>query len=282
MYQQYRPTREGMPVVVKNLLIINFLMFLITIVLRNKFNIDLEDILGLHNITSSKFNPIQLITHMFMHATHYPNSNEIYFWHIAFNMFGLWMFGSFIERFIGSKRFLILYFAAGLGAAFIQLGVNGYEIAHFQSLIDAYTSSPSINTFNDIDWNGLVSKESYESLFAEHQKEVINPGIINKVTDFLNTRLTAVTNGSMVGASGAIYGIMVAFATLFPNTLLYLYFAIPVKAKWAITGLIAFDLIGGLSSNPGDNVAHFAHLGGALVGFLMVRYWNKNNRKTLF
>lgn len=273
MYEQYRPTQQGMPVVVKNLLIINILFFIGTYVLYEKFGIDLTRLLGLHYFTSSYFYPHQLITHMFMHGS---------LMHIAFNMFSIWMFGSLLEKLWGPKRFIIFYFAAGLGAAALQLGVNGYEIEHLKSLAEAYAASPSIATFDAIDWTRYLQSGAYEQLFAGHQSDVISPNLIANVKSLFNEIIQGKRDGVMIGASGAGYGILVGFATLFPNTLLYLYFAIPVKAKWAVAGLIAFDLFGGLSGSPGDNVAHFAHLGGALVGFLMIKYWNKNNRRSLF
>ena len=273
MYQQYRPTQQGMPVVVKNILIINVLFYLGTIVLGDKFHINLYDLLGLHYFTSDLFYPHQLITHMFMHGS---------FMHIAFNLFSIWMFGSLLEQLWGPKRFLIFYFATGLGAAAMQLGIDSYQIEHIRALADAYAAAPSSATFDVIEWSNYLRSGGYESLLNAHQSEVINPSTIANVKGLFSDVINAKEDGVMVGASGAGYGILVGFATLFPNTLLYLYFAIPVKAKWAVAGLIAIDLFGGLSNSPTDNIAHFAHLGGALVGFLMIKYWNRNNRRSLF
>lgn len=273
MYQQYRPGQDGMPIVVKNLLIINALFFLGTFILGDKFGIDMYQIFGLHYFTSEYFYPHQIITHMFMHGG---------FWHIALNMFMIWMFGSLLERLWGPKRFLFLYISAGLGAAFLQLTINGIEIEHIKSLAEAYANMPSEVTFSALDWEKYLNTVSYQRILEAHQTDVINPNVTEDVKSLFSQLITEKENGVMVGASGAGNGVIVAFATLFPNTLLYLYFAIPIKAKYAVAGFILLDLFSGISNQPGDNIAHFAHLGGALVGFLMVKYWNRNNRRSLF
>ncbi|MEC8538047.1 MAG: rhomboid family intramembrane serine protease [Bacteroidota bacterium] len=216
-----------LPPVVKNLLIINVLLFIATGVLSAPpFNIDLTNILGLHYWESDLFKPWQIVTYMFMHGN-IP--------HILFNMFAVWMFGSHIENRWGSKRFLNYYLLTGLGAAFLH-----YLIFHFYTL----------------------------------------PGIPSQV--YSNTYpLTAyeyfLQNSVVVGASGSLFGILLAFGVLFPNTLLYLYFAIPIKAKYFVIGYGLIELFSGISNNPGDNVAHFAHLGGMLFGLLIFGYWKLKN-----
>lgn len=216
-----------LPPVVKNLLIINVLLFIATGVLNAPpFNIDLTNILGLHYWESDLFKPWQIVTYMFMHGN-IP--------HILFNMFAVWMFGSHIENRWGSKRFLNYYLLTGFGAAFLH-----YLIFHFYTL----------------------------------------PGIPSQV--YSNTYpLTAyeyfLQNSVVVGASGSLFGILLAFGVLFPNTLLYLYFAIPIKAKYFVIGYGLIELFSGISNNPGDNVAHFAHLGGMLFGLLIFGYWKLKN-----
>jgi membrane associated rhomboid family serine protease len=224
----YRPTSfSQLPEIVKNLLIINGLLFLGTISLEN-YGIDLTQMLALHQFQSPDFRPHQLVTHMFMHAN---------FTHLFFNMFALWMFGKTLENVWGGKRFLIYYMFTGLGAAALHLGVSQYEIL---------------------------------SLQAQH-----NSSDLNMILEMrkLNLLITTPT----VGASGAVFGILLAFGMLFPNTLLYIYFAIPIKAKYFVMLYGALELFLGLSNNPADNVAHFAHLGGMLFGFLLLKYWQKNN-----
>ena len=216
-----------LPPVVKNLLIINVLLFIATGVLSAPpFNIDLTNILGLHYWESDLFKPWQIVTYMFMHGN-IP--------HILFNMFAVWMFGSHIENRWGSKRFLNYYLLTGFGAAFLH-----YLIFHFYTL----------------------------------------PGIPSQV--YSNTYpLTAyeyfLQNSVVVGASGSLFGILLAFGVLFPNTLLYLYFAIPIKAKYFVIGYGLIELFSGISNNPGDNVAHFAHLGGMLFGLIIFGYWKLKN-----
>ena len=224
----YRPTSfSQLPEIVKNLLIINGLLFLGTISLEN-YGIDLTQMLALHQFQSPDFRPHQLVTHMFMHAN---------FTHLFFNMFALWMFGKTLENVWGGKRFLIYYMFTGLGAAALHLGVSQYEILSLQ----AQPNSSDLN------------------MILEMRK--------------LNLLITTPT----VGASGAVFGILLAFGMLFPNTLLYIYFAIPIKAKYFVMVYGALELYSGLSNNPADNVAHFAHLGGMLFGFLLLKYWQKNN-----
>jgi membrane associated rhomboid family serine protease len=191
--------------VVKNLIILNIIAFAAQKIITH---IDITGLGSLHHYNSTAFRPYQLVTHMFLH-------DPFGFGHILFNMFGLFVFGSMLERFWGSKRFLFFYLTCGIGAGFAQLFFGGYGMA--------------------------------------------------------------------MGASGAIMGLMAAFAYLFPNTeLMLMLIPFPVKAKYVIPVFILIDLFGGLYTIPGDNVAHFAHLGGAVVGFLIVLYWNKTNKKTFY
>ena len=221
---QYSPTGFSfLPLVVKNLLIINGIMFLADIVLV-RFGIDLSGILGLHFFMASDFHPYQLLTYMFMHGN---------FAHLFFNMFALWMFGNTLENIWGPKRFLFFYILCGLGAGLLQEGVQYIE---------------------------YVTKLS--------QYQTVNMGgSILPMSEYLNYMTT-------VGASGAIYGLLLAFGMMFPNSLIYLYFAIPIKAKWFVIGYAAIELLSGIFSS-GDQVAHFAHLGGMLVGLVILLIWKK-------
>ncbi|MEC9209155.1 MAG: rhomboid family intramembrane serine protease [Bacteroidota bacterium] len=240
----YSPTSfSQLPEVVKNLLIINGLLFLATISL-DSYGIDLRQILGLHQFQSPDFMPHQLVSHFFMHAN---------FTHLFFNMFALWMFGKILENVWGGKRFLIYYMFTGLGAAALHLGISQYEILNLQSQL-----TPS---------NLNILLENGKSILEGNQN------YSNQTMGKLNLLINTPT----VGASGAVFGILLAFGMLFPNTLLYIYFAIPVKAKYFVIVYGALELYLGLSNNPADNVAHFAHLGGMLFGFLLLKYWQKNN-----
>ena len=240
----YRPSSfRHLPEVVKNLLIINGLFFLATITL-DSMGFDMYLFFGLHQFQSPDFMPHQLITHLFM------NGN---FTHLFFNMFALWMFGKVLENVWGGKKFLIYYMITGLGAAAIHLGVSQYEIMSLQAQI----SSNDLNTILNEGGNILAGGQNYT-----------NP-IMGKLNLLIHT--------PTVGASGAVFGVLLAFGMLFPNALLYIYLAIPIKAKYFVILYGLLELYAGISNNPADNVAHFAHLGGMIFGFLLIKYWRKNS-----
>ena len=214
-----------MPKVTKNILIINILFFFGTIVARN-YNIDLIDLLGLHFFLAKDFNPIQLISYMFLHAG---------FSHIFFNMFAVWMFGRILEQVWGAKRFLIYYLVCGIGAGVIQ---------------------------------ELVQLIQYEFVLSNYENVNIGHAII-PMKEYLNLMTT-------VGASGAVYGILLAFGMLFPNQPLFIFpLPMPIKAKYFVIGYAVIELYLGLANTQGDNVAHFAHLGGMIFGFILIKYWRK-------
>lgn len=235
----------GTPPVVKNLIIINALMLLGYYAFSGSINLNWT--LGLFHWTSDQFEPYQLITHMFMHGG---------FAHLFFNMFALWMFGRVLENVWGPKRFFIYYFATGLGAAFLHLMVNYIQI---QSIISQMPQE-QVNTVMEKGFSALQSNQNFT-----------NPDM---------AKLNLSMNIPTVGASGAVFGILLAFGMLFPNTQLLLLFPpIPIKAKYFVMGYGAIELILGISQ-PGSNVAHFAHIGGMLFGFILIKYWN--SRKSSF
>jgi len=243
--QNFRPSINTIPPVVKNLIIINVLMWLATIILRMQ-GIDLTSILGLHYIESPEFRPYQLVSHMFMHDSSGPM-------HLIFNMFALWMFGRVLESVWGPKRFFIYYFVTGLGAAALHTFVNYVEFQYYASKIDP---------------------EAVQAVFSKGAE------ILQQGQNWVGSagKLNIILNTPTVGASGAVFGILLGFGMLFPNTQLMLLFPpIPIKAKYFVMGYGAIELFSGIA-NTGDNIAHFAHLGGMLFGFFMIRYWNKNTR----
>ncbi len=232
---EFRPGRfEVLPIVIKNLLIINGLVLFLQFTFEQRNSYWVEDLFALHDIRSIYFKPHQLITHMFMHGD---------FLHLLFNMFVLWMFGSTLENVWGSKRFLGFYLICGLGAAALHLLTLYYDLTPWVESIP----------FRPV--------PDQEFLINSHDSPL---------------------NGITVGASGAVYGCLTAFGYLFPNSMIYLYAIVPIKAKWAVIGLIGIELWLGIRNSAGDNVAHWAHLGGALVGFLIVYYWNKTNRRRFY
>lgn len=244
--QQFRPGGFTMlPLVVKNLLIINGLFFLGTVALGSAANIDLVKYLGLHYPGSHNFGVWQFVTYMFMHGT---------IWHIAFNMFALWMFGNVLENVWGPKRFLNYYLVTGIGAAVTHLIVTYIRI----SAILPEMVPGSIE---------LVYNEGYS---------VLQRGM--NYQDPLMAKLNVLLNTPTVGASGAVFGILLAFGMMFPNSLIYLYFAIPIKAKYFVMIYGALELYSGIANSAGDNVAHFAHLGGMIFGYFMIVYWKKKGK----
>ncbi len=267
----YRPGNpQSMPPVVKNIIIINVLIVLLQFAL-GKSGINLADYLGLHYWASPLFRWWQPLTHMFMHGDPYDVQQTLM--HIGFNMFALWMFGRILENMWGPKRFLIFYIVCGLGAAVCHMGVLTFEYTRFYNDFLHYQAHPGYSEFlifmrhHGLDINPVYLKE-----WAQFPS---SPDAIRQSVDFLNTHYTGMINEATVGASGAVFGVLFAFAYLFPNTELLLIFPpIPVKAKWVVTVYALIELFSGIQNSAGDNVAHFAHLGGMLFAFLLLRIWN--------
>ncbi len=228
-----------LPPVTKNLIIINFAIWLLMMIIPS-LGEKLTHYCALHFWGASDFNPAQLFTYMFMHDVRG-------FAHILFNMFTLFMFGITLERVIGSGRFLFYYLSCGIGAALVQ------EVVWQLTWVDILA--------------GWINS-SYGSGIAEARDLILQAHAMGQPIPVLNSLLT-------VGASGAIYGVLLAFGMLFPNRELYLMFIpMPIKAKWMVIGYGAIELLIGLSG-ASDGVAHFAHLGGMIFGFFMIWYWKK-------
>ena len=234
---------------VKQLLILNVLFFIGTEMVGEQA----YDYLSLFFFENAKFQYWQPLTHMFMHGG---------IMHIAFNMFALYSFGSALEHFWGGKKFLFFYISCGLGAALLHTGVNYFMFHHgLNALIEA--------GFNQTEIYSLLNNGQMDSRWVD---TLGNSGLSN---------FTGAFASPAVGASGAIYGLLVAFAFMVPNAELALIFIpIPIKAKYFVPGLLVIDLILGVSGESifggASGIAHFAHIGGALVGFLMMWYWKKN------
>jgi len=223
---------QSIPPVIKNLVIINVLVWLAELTFGDPF----VSALSLHYYKSPDFGIWQLVTYMFMHS---PDM----FFHILFNMFALWMFGSTLENLWGSKRFLLFYLICGIGAGLMQMGASAVEM---NLLMDKF-----------------AQQRITEADYINHGREIFN--------------------GIALGASGAVMGVMVGFGYTFPNTpLIIIPIPIPIKAKYVIIGYVLIDLFGGINPSSGDSVAHFAHIGGALIGLILVMTMNKMNRKTFY
>jgi membrane associated rhomboid family serine protease len=279
--QEFRPGRfEILPPIVKNLIIINVLMAFLQFVLV-KFNIVLTDYFGLHYWKSPLYRPWQLLTHMFMHGS--PFDVNLTISHLFFNMLGLWMFGSVLENIWGASRFLLFYLICGFGAAACHLAVLGYEFNSFALAFHNYQQTAALDTYlKFIQEQGLTKYTAFNELKAFWVSNPACSNCVNHSVDLVNEYYRQNINEVTVGASGAIFGVLFAFGYLFPNTLLYVYFLVPVKAKYLVAALALFDLFSGIRNSAGDNVAHFAHLGGMVVAFIFLKVWNKKNRKTFF
>jgi membrane associated rhomboid family serine protease len=215
-----------LPPVIKNLLIINGLAFMATLVF-GQMGFDIIRQFGMYIPQSQQFAPYQLVTHLFLHA----NMS-----HIFFNMFALWMFGNALENQWGSQRFLIFYLVTGLGAAMCHLGVNVYEYYHHMALYEMTGSEASLQSLRMLEWVPTV------------------------------------------GASGAVFGVLLGFGMTYPNQKIYLYFLMPIKAKYFVLGYGLMELWSGFAQ-ASSNIAHFAHVGGMLFGFLLIRYWKSTQRR---
>ena len=253
---------SSIPPVVKNLLAINIILLVATNVLPiyfRKWNIDLDltDFLGMHYWAASKFNPIQLITYMFMHGS---------FSHLFFNMFALFMFGSTLENFWGSKRFLIYYLVTGIGAGIIQ---QVFWTIEYQSVITALNEGIRANSGEGL----MPYSQTLERYFKISNLKYFSAiEIIELKKMFLNLPIT-------VGASGSVFGLLLAFGWLFPDIkLMIIFFPVPIKARTFVIIYGIAELFLGVSNFSGDNIAHFAHLGGMLFGILLILYWKKKNK----
>lgn len=225
--------------VVKNIIIINVLMYLACAVIPG-----LQELSAGYYYQSPNFRPWQIITHMFTHAP--LRSGNIM--HIFFNMYALFLFGSAIERTMGAKRFLIYYLVCGLGAFFLHELINHFEI---QRLIASMSPEQVRMVFEDQMELGLKYPEDMVQLYYA-------------------------VNTSVVGASGCVFGVLLAFGMFFPNTELMLLFPpIPIKAKWLVIIYGALELFLALQNSPGDNVAHYAHVGGMIFGYILIKIWQK-------
>jgi len=229
----------GMPPVMLNLIIINALLLLITMMFSDKVN--LYRILGLFYVSSPDFKTWQFVSYMFMHGG---------FYHLLFNMFALWMFGSILEQVWGPKRFLTFYMITGIGAGLVQLLV-------------AYIRVQSIE--------GILTPEQLQDVYTRGP-ELWEQG--KTYMDGTMASLNRIINTPTVGASGAVFGILLAFGMMFPNTMLYVFFAIPIRAKYFVIIYGVAELYFGVTGTQ-DGIAHFAHLGGMVFGFFMVKYWKK-------
>lgn len=277
-FRQYRPSGFSiLPPVVKNIIIINVIMFLATVTFGNSENSVLIKKLALYYWGSPNFEPYQFITYMFMHGG---------ISHIFFNMFALWMFGNVLENVWGSKRFLIYYMATGLGAALTHMIYSTWGMVGLENAISTFSNSPTLDTFRNVMEKYSPDIAETPEMLAFVSDWAIHPDqtyFSETAASYLNQLHEANLNMPTVGASGSVFGILLAFGMLFPNTELMLLFPpIPIKAKYFVLGYGAIELYMGMANNPGDNVAHFAHLGGMIFGFILIKVWNNRSNKHFY
>lgn len=256
--------------VVKNLLIINVVVFLLQTMMGS---VNFTGILSLWKVGSDNFAPYQFFTYMFAHGG---------FGHILFNMLGLVFLGPLLEQFWGPKKFVTFYLVTGIGAGLLYSGIEYVRMNNLERDVEEYIISPDPESFNQLMVEHVTSLSPglYEFI-DQYSRNPESDRLKSESKEFAKHLYNQKFNyGSMLGASGAIYGILMAFGMLFPNTELMLLFPpIPIKAKWLVLILGGIALYSGLSRNPGDNVAHFAHLGGMIFAFIMIKYWQSQRNK---
>lgn len=253
---------NNIPQVTKNLLLLNVFVFILSLILGGK-GIDLNHLLSTHAIGSPLFQPYQVVTHMFAHAG---------FLHLLMNMWLFVMLGGYLERLWGPKRFFIFFLLCGFGAFLLQNAMSAYQLFDLKGKLNS--SGLDINTINY-----YIAKSS---TIRESLSEIDHIGNISQAQANLIIEYVMQSHASMLGASGAVFGVLAAFAILFPNQEFMLYFAIPVKAKFLVGGYFIYEVYLSFQNNPNDQVAHLAHVGGAIAGALIVLYWRKRDRTNFY
>ena len=271
---QYRPSSyQNLPTALKNLVIINVLVFLAQYTMGKGGPFNMEALFGLHHVKSPLFQPWQIITHLFLHGS---------FMHLFYNMFALWMFGSELEDMWGPKRFLTFYFLCGIGAALIQLLWLWFQWHDLVNQFYAVKLHPGTDTFMAF-YNqfGLSQNQGAATVL---QNYLSNPGNSSEsdVIQYISSFTYSVLSEPTIGASGAVFGVLAAYVYLFPNRKLYLYFILGIQAKWIGLAYFGFEIFSAFQNSPTDNIAHWAHIGGGLVGFLLVLTWNRTDRRNFY
>lgn len=276
----YRPYRStGITTAVKYLLIINIVIWLSTYVLYSYASFNLAQYLALYNFQSPNFGIWQFLTYGFMHA--FINSDgSLEIFHIAGNMFGLYFFGSHLERFWGTKRFLLFYFIALLGSVVLYWSYSNYKehkiVAETKKVIEEITPFEFYNFISkDERLDKTLGHETLTKFYQDWKAHPDDPAYVAEATNYLKLLLDVQQRqSSIMGASGAIFAILLAFGMLFPNTLITPLFGFPIKAKYFVLLYGTIEFYSTLANVPGDNVAHVAHLAGMLVAFVLVRLWH--------
>jgi membrane associated rhomboid family serine protease len=273
-------SRPSTPPTVRNLIIITLVCHLLSIAVTEFFQFNVVQNFGLHNWNSTYFKPWQLVSYIFLHDTGG-------LMHIFFNMLGLWMFGSVLERFWGAQKFLIFYFVTGIGAGLINVFSTTIQLQPMFDSAVFYMNNPGYNLFEHFVSNylpGSYENEGVNEFLKAWYSDPLNPGYLQESVKIVNQVTDLRLNMPTVGASGSIYGLLLAFGMLFPNSIIMLLIPpIPMKAKYFVLVFGGMELLMGLRNNLEDNVGHFAHLGGMLFGILLILIWKKqaNNKNVI-
>ena len=260
-----------LPTGVKNLLIVNVLFFLATYVFQAAKGIDLNEYLALYYVADGHFHFWQYFTYMFMHA----NLD-----HIFFNMFALWMFGYVLENLWGTRRFLFFYLFCGLGAALFNTLVNAGIYHHMVNAVNLYAQNPNPDAFMQLvqgNFKHYYNHSAVAQFVGEWRNAAASSDYALQSVQLAQQLADYRVSIPTVGASGAIYGILLAFGMTFPEERIYLYFLVPLKAKWFVIGYVAIELFEGIFRST-DGIAHFAHLGGMLFGLILILIWRRQAR----
>ena len=253
--------------IVRNLLILNIVFFIV-----DAYIVNLTPGFALYSLKSPAFMPYQFVTYMFLHGN---------IGHIFSNMFGLIIFGPMLERIWGAKRFLIFYFVTGIGAGLLFSAIDLYETSRLQEAVNVYLEYPTPEGL--VDFMSQHAKGLYQAnldFLNNFEESPKDPLIIQDSVNFVQGFYQQQVSIPMVGASGAIFGILMAFGLLFPNTELFLLFIpFPIKAKYFVAFYGLYELYAGIQNAQSDNVAHFAHLGGMLFAFILLKIWGSERNK---
>lgn len=256
---------QGAPIV-RTLLLLNIGLFVGGWLIEANFS----QTLGLRHLQSPFFEPYQLLTHMFIHGG---------FWHLFGNMLALFIFGSVLENYMGSQRLLLFYMICGLGAAALYSGINYYEMWVMEQALREFMASPSPEALHQyiINYTGgyrMMNPAVYEFVQTHYADQPDSTALTAQARELATALYEKELNIPMVGASGAVFGILLAFGMLFPDVRLMLLFPpIPVKAKYLVGFYALYELYSIYQNAPGDNVAHFAHVGGMIFAFILLKVW---------
>ncbi len=287
----YQPASINITPVVKAIIITNIVVLAICILIGNVFGINLADYLALHRLNSPLLKPWQFFTHMFLHGGGYLGAGELganymnALKHLFYNMVFLWFFGVKLEQVWGGKKFLIFYLVCGLAGAVSHLLFVQYEFNVLQTAINNYLQNPTWDQFNY-----LLTREVKQNVFSEPLYELLNSWKESPMDkSFSNISVSIINNSllnpllrqSMLGASGAVFGIVGAFAYLFPHTKIYLLgFGLP--AFWVGFYFLFVEITNQFGFSTADGVARLAHIGGMLAGVILIYIWNKFDKKKFY